>query len=110
MNIRRIVTNGLALGVCLTTVSLCGLSLKENQDKSIKSIRQNMEYVKANAPEKYKEFIETKDNKSINYSLREKLWENYANNIRDSLKIDSIAKTNYAKGLQLAKDSLEEVN
>ena len=55
MNIRRIVTNGLALGVCLTTVSLCGLSLKENQDKSIKSIRQNMEYVKANAPEKYKE-------------------------------------------------------
>ena len=35
------------------------------------------------------------------------LWNNELKSMRDSLYIDSIAKTNYAKGAQMVRDSIK---
>ena len=37
-------------------------------------------------------------------------WQNAAEAIQDSLRIDSIAKTNYALGMQAIRDSLASAN
>ena len=37
-------------------------------------------------------------------------WEREAKAVEDSIKLDSIAKTNYALGMQAVRDSLANVN
>ncbi len=57
------------------------------------------ELVKQYNPDKYNQMVET--NKS------DADWYQAAADIRDSLQQDSIAKANYAKGIQAVRDSLK---
>lgn len=38
------------------------------------------------------------------------MWKKAAKEVQDSLRIDSIAKTNYAKGTQMVRDSIAKAN
>lgn len=40
------------------------------------------------------------------YPYRIKLWQDAAKEVQDSLRQDSIARTNYAKGIQMVRDSI----
>ena len=66
--------------------------------------KENMEYIKTKAPQKYIELLEHKYESGRGIS--NKYWAEAAQSVRDSIRLDSIAKSNYAKGLQMAKDSL----
>ena len=69
--------------------------------------KENMEYIKSKAPQKYIELLEHRQGCGSDNS--NKFWAEAAKGVRDSIRIDSIAKSNYAKGLQMAKDSLKAV-
>ncbi len=56
-------------------------------------------YVRLNDPNKYKKM----ESAGTHYAD----WTKEAEKIKDSLFIDSIAKTNYAKGMQAVRDSIE---
>ena len=66
-----------------------------------------------------KEVVAKKVVKQYNPSLYQKMckedaglipWQKAAESIQDSLKIDSIARTNYALGMQAVRDSLANAN
>ena len=69
-------------------------------NRVIEQTRQNKELVKQYNPDKYNQMLET--NKS------DADWNRAADAIRDSLKLDSIAKVNYVKGVQAVRDSLKK--
>ncbi len=63
--------------------------------------KNNNELVNQYNQDKYNEMPET--------NLSDTVWNKAVSNIEDSLRQDSIAITNYAKGLQSVRDSLENV-
>lgn len=73
----------------------------QNFEKSEKAVK----YLKANDSNKYIEILE----KGIDKQSGADIWEQAAKEVRDSLKIDSVAKTNYAKGAQMVRDSIANV-
>lgn len=71
---------------------------------------KQMEYLKKNAPEKYYEYLESvyrhPSIRNIGGGRVEyDFWHAAAAKVQDSLRVDSIAKAAYAKGLQAAKRS-----
>ena len=97
---------GLGYGVLfLTTGALSYVSFKDMPDVISRQKAKNeaeRELVKTYNPELYNDFMEN------GYGLHS--WEDAAKQIQDSLKIDSIAKTNYALGMQAVRDSLANAN
>ena len=71
-----------------------------NKDRKLNSVKHEhvKEYVKQHNPDLYKEYSYT-NRPIVDYYEA-------ARDIREDLKLDSIAKTNYALGIQAAKDSL----
>lgn len=88
---------------------ICGIRTNNaSQENKVKKAERLMEYVMANNPNKYAETLNKCADNSISKNV--KIWEQAANEVRDSLKIDSIAKTNYAKGAQMVRDSIAKAN
>ncbi len=107
MNLKRIERS---IAVSLAILGTCGLATytSNRQEKINKEANKSMEYVKAHSPNKYIEILEKSADKKTGTDL--KLWEQTAREVRDSLRIDSIAKTNYAKGAQMVRDSITNAN
>ena len=82
--------------------------LMESSDRKMYggTMKENMEYIKQKAPDRYFGLLENAYDRDIRNT---QYWGEAANSIRDSLRIDSIAKSNYAKGLQMAKDTIKVV-
>ena len=77
-------------------------------DNNIKASEKSMEYVKTHSPNKYMEILEKSVGKST-FSGAE-VWQQAAREVSDSLRIDSVARTNYAKGAQMVRDSIAKAN
>lgn len=69
-----------------------------------KAIEKSKEIVKQANIKKYIEILESENAKNID------VWNKAAIQVQDSLKIDSIARTNYAKGAQMVRDSIKNAN
>ena len=65
----------------------------------MKEIKDARQYVQIHNPNKYNQVL-------ANKKMGPNKWLIAAKEIQDSLKIDSIAKTNYALGMQAVRDSL----
>lgn len=85
-------------------ISVSRTSVKHNTNTSEKA----MEYVKTHSPNKYLETLEKGVDKSTYKGVE--IWQQAAKEVQDSLRIDSIAKTNYAKGTQMVRDSIAKAN
>ena len=71
--------------------------------KDAKQAKEAKKEIKAKAPERYAKMCEQSvEGTYVN-------WVKEAERLRDSLRIDSIAKTNYAKGLNLVKDTAKVI-
>ena len=71
--------------------------------KAVKAKEEAKKEIKAKAPERYAKMCEQSvEGTYVN-------WAKEAEKVRDSLRIDSIAKTNYAKGLNLVKDTAKVI-
>ena len=88
-------------GLCIAAWGLTlGYAQKQNNEK----IDQAKAYIQTHNPQKFNEL-----NQAVKYKGYMD-WNKEVNKIRDSLKIDSIAKTNYALGMQAVRDSLVNAN
>ena len=100
------VLKGLGYGALLLTAGAVSyMTLKDLPDVISRQKEKNKaerELVKTYNPELYNNFMEK------GYGLHS--WEEAAKQIQDSLKIDSIARTNYALGMQAVRDSLANAN
>ena len=99
-------TNKIKVG--LTLFGLAGLAtcstIKTINDgkETTKEMAQSKKIIKKANLEKYVEILESPDAKNA------EVWHKAAKQIQDSLKIDSIARTNYAKGQQMIRDSIKK--
>ena len=94
---------GLSIAACIIAVNT---NIKRADKETL--LKDNMEYIKQNAPDRYVEILENASNINNKNKVYD-LWAKNAESIRDSLRIDSIAKANYTKGLLMAKDSLSTI-
>lgn len=108
MNFKR---TGQSIAVPLLTLGLLGLAssrVNKRQERLNNVSETSMEYIRENNPNKYFEILEKGvDKRTVEGS---ELWKQAAKEVRDSLRIDSIAKTNYAKGAQMVRDSIAKAN
>ena len=103
-------TKSVIANVILGTASLTVLSgayfLNSHIDKRI----ENMKEIKEKDPDRYYRLLEytaaTKEGVYSSTGQLNTLWAEEAGRMNDSLRLDSIAKSNYAKGI-LAVDSLK---
>ena len=86
----------------LTIASLCSHNTYSNIDKEN---LKHKEYIRQNDSVRYNKLLE----KGRSWSEMV-FWEREAKAVEDSIKLDSIAKTNYALGMQAVRDSLANVN
>ena len=92
-----------SVGIAILGVSTFNLVMKSNiEDKKNKEIAK--EYVKKNAPDKYMNLLEKE---SKGQTIR---WNNAVENVRDSLRIDSMCKKAYFDGAQMVRDSIKQAN
>ncbi len=77
-------------------------------DSNIKVSEKSMEYVKTHSPNKYMEILEKSVEKATFSGVE--VWQQAAREVSDSLRIDSVARTNYAKGAQMVRDSIAKAN
>ena len=75
----------------------CGANKNEDTSKNILKART---FVQEHNPQKYNQIL-------TNKNLSAKKWLDAAKEVSDSLRIDSIAKTNYALGMQAVRDSIK---
>ena len=95
----------------ITSISLIGCLIAGNsiittrmRAQNAERIKEAREIVKKADTQKYIKILES--NKSENLEV----WQKAAKQVQDSLKIDSIAKANYAKGAQMVRDSIKKAN
>jgi len=108
MNIKKI-----GYCACVTGIVLSGLNSCMSKSRK-EEMSKNMEYVRVNAPHQYPQIAEEVQEAIIKglslddrYKTAYDLWAQKAKIVRDSLKIDSIAKKNYKKGVQVSLDSIK---
>ena len=82
---------GIAAAAAISAAVYC--SIPNNKFDREEAYR---EYIKEKAPHKYIEAVE-----------KNLTWEEAVKQVQDSLRMDSIARTNYAKGQQMVRDSLK---
>ena len=86
-------------------LAIVGYSAYDSVKKDIKS---DKDFINSSSSE-----IRQKDPKRYNRIMNDivsgnsQLWDKELKAMRDSLYIDSIAKTNYAKGAQMVRDSIK---
>ena len=106
MKISPVVTNKIGEAVRWTfgigTFAFGCFLFNKSHNMVIKEEKAAQEIVKEHNPILYKKMLEE------DAGLYP--WQNAAEAIQDSLKIDSIAKTNYALGMQAVRDSLASTN
>ena len=101
--------NKLFLSVILGGVFTGGtFYLTKMKNENINRSEVSMEYLKKHDTNKYIEILEKGLNKTT--QTDSKKWEQAAKEVQDSLRIDSIAKTNYGKGAQMVRDSIANAN
>ena len=88
----------------ITVGMLINMAIDSNNERTCKAKAIVQKY----APEKIETL--TKSTKNEHIAIRTAKWEEVAKQISDSLKIDSIAKANYAKGAQMVRDSIKNAN
>lgn len=93
--------------VGLSLISWSGYQYSRITEKNLETSEKAMKYLKANDSNKYIEILEKGIDKQSDSGAE--VWEQAAKEVRDSLKIDSVAKTNYAKGAQMVRDSIANV-
>ena len=97
---------GLKYTGVVATLSLCSYLAFKDMPNVISRQREKREtekeLVKTYKPELYKDFM------TNGYGLHS--WEDATKQIQDSLKLDSVARTNYALGMRAVRDSLVNAN
>jgi len=95
----------LALGIGLTISTITALGYDVNKKtKEAKQKEIAKEYVKKNAPDKYMNLLEKE---SKGQTIR---WNKAVENVRDSLRIDSMCQKAYFDGAQMVRDSIKNAN
>jgi len=95
----------LALGIGLTISTITALGYDVNKKtKEAKQKEIAKEYVKKNAPDKYMNLLEKE---SKGQTIR---WNKAVENVKDSLRIDSLCKKAYFDGAQMVRDSIKQAN
>lgn len=74
---------------CLGVAALACISAGIMAHRSNRQVGQYQEYVMKHAPHKYNELARCGSRLT---------WEEAAKQVQDSIKLDSVARTNYAKG------------
>lgn len=93
----------LAIGLTISTITALGYGAnKKTKEATQKEIAK--EYVKKNAPDKYMNLLEKE---SKGQTIR---WNKAVENVRDSLRIDSMCKKAYFDGAQMVRDSIKNAN
>lgn len=101
--------NKLFLSVILGGVFTGGtFYMTKMKNENINRSEVSMEYLKKHDTNKYIEILEKGLDKATHTDSKK--WEQAAKEVQDSLRIDSIAKTNYAKGAQMVRDSIANAN
>lgn len=85
------------IGAWATTSYTSYYGIEKAADKRIEA----QKYLRENAPKKYIQLVQEN---VIGY----KRWEEAAQEVKDSIRMDSIARTNYALGLHSAKKNLND--
>ncbi len=92
------------LGVCAGVFGLQKIGSAIGDKLYESKIKAHKEYVRTHAPERYVKELE----RDISFFDTEgHHWKKVSQSVRDSLAIDSVAKTNYAKGAQMVRDSIK---
>ena len=96
-------------GAMFAVVGYCAFSnLKSTIKADMEFVENASTEVKSKDAKRYKRIVESINaGKVVNNS---ELWKKEVKLMRDSLYIDSIAKTNYAKGAQMVRDSIKNLS
>lgn len=100
MNVEKML--GRFIGIGLAALTLYGLGRNKATSEHA------MKYVRDHNSNKYSELLEKGTGKYTGFSCG--TWQQAAKEVSDSLRIDSVARTNYAKGAQMVRDSIAKVN
>ena len=86
----------------ITVLYITGKELNKARKETFVKNQYVKEYLKHNAPDIYNNYELNKMPISTYYEI--------AKRVEDSLKLDSIAKTNYTLSMQAVRDSLSNIN
>ncbi len=90
-------------------LAVVGYSAYDSVKKDVKAdkdfINNSSKEIMQKDSKRYTRIIGNINSKKVVNNVQ--LWENELKAMRDSLYIDSIAKTNYAKGAQMVRDSIK---
>ena len=81
------------------------MHIRQNEAQRKKEIKLLKEIIKQKDENKYNQLLKKEDSSMFSVN-----WYEEANILQDSLRMDSIAKTNYALGMQAVRDSLANAN
>lgn len=94
-----------------SVLAIVGYSAYDSVKEDIKAdkdfINNSSNEIRQKDFKRYKRIIDNINSKNVVDNFQ--LWNNELKSMRDSLYIDSIAKTNYAKGAQMVRDSIKNV-
>ena len=89
-----------------SVLAIVGYSAYDSVKEDIKAdkdfINNSSNEIRQKDFKRYKRIIDNINSKNVVDNFQ--LWNNELKSMRDSLYIDSIAKTNYAKGAQMVRD------
>lgn len=92
-----------------SVLAIVGYSAYDSVKEDIKAdkdfINNSSNEIRQKDFKRYKRIIDNINSKNVVDNFQ--LWNNELKSMRDSLYIDSIAKTNYAKGAQMVRDSIK---
>ncbi len=93
-------------GTMVATALYCAADCIKDARKDTKDFIENAsQEIKRKDINRYTKIVDNiTSGKVVN---TEKMWAKEVKSMRDSLLIDSIAKTNYAKGAQMVRDSIK---
>ena len=90
------------IGSAAILLGIGGASVYGIVDSYSKQKKAAKEYIRIHDPEKYNQL-------ASGYTPFE-VWKSESEKTREVVKLDSIAKTNYALGMQVVRDSLAQAN
>lgn len=96
MNFNRIVS----AGILVSCIGAFGYKFIKDSDRKLEIVQDFV--LEHNLDRGAKIMYDSPSNLSV--------WQQAASEIQDSLRIDSTAKTNYAKGAQMVRDSIAKAN
>lgn len=96
-------------GAMFSLIGYCAFSSVKDSINADKELVENAsKEIKSKDAKRYKRIVDSiNTGKVVDNS---ELWNKEVKLMRDSLFIDSIAKTNYAKGAQMVRDSIKNLS